>query len=414
MEQNRRNPWWLVFGSIFGLAVGVGPIMQFTFSIFIKPVAESLSSDRATLSLGLTIGLVLTGLVTPVIGRLVDRYGIRRVILPLVTLFALATASVGFIPPSPVLFVAIYSLMGLLGASQTPLPYAKAVSAAFDRQRGLALGVAMAGVGLGTALVPQFAQALVQHYGWRVGYMGLGALLFVLAFPSVYLCLGDADRSTGMHTGDRLGAPGLTGAEALRTGRFWFMFVAFFIVSLACAGMLAHIVAMLTDRGIPTATATAAISVGGLALIVGRLLSGFLLDKLFAPYVATVFFAAPLIGIAMLTLTTAPAFALAGTVLVGLGLGAEVDLIAYLICRYMGLRAFGEIYGYLFLVFMVGAGIGPFLMGLSFDQTGSYATAMIGMMIALAVACVLMLRLGPYAFGGIVDAQRTEKIGAVA
>jgi MFS family permease len=399
MTPTGRSPWWLVFGSIFGLAVGVGPVMQFTFSIFLKPVAEALNTDRATLSLGLTIGLVLTGLVTPIVGRLVDRFGIRRVILPLITLFALATAAVGFIPASPVLFVTLYALMGLLGAGQTPLPYAKAVSGAFDRQRGLALGVAMAGVGLGTALVPQFVQALVIHAGWRTAYVGLGALLFVLAFPSVYFFLGTVDRKTGTNAAEIADATGLTGAQAVRTPQFWAMFVAFFIVSTACAGMLAHIVAMLTDRGIARETATAAITVGGLALIAGRLLSGFLLDRLFAPSVAIVFFAAPLAGIAMLTFTTTPALALAGTVLVGLGLGAEVDLIAYLICRYMGLRAFGEIYGYLFLVFMVGAGVGPFLMGLSFDKTGSYDTTMIILMAALAIACALMLRLGPYTYG---------------
>jgi MFS family permease len=399
MTPTGRNPWWLVFGSIFGLAVGVGPVMQFTFSIFLKPVAEALNTDRATLSLGLTIGLVLTGLVTPIVGRLVDRFGIRRVILPLITLFALATAAVGFIPASPVLFVTLYALMGLLGAGQTPLPYAKAVSGAFDRQRGLALGVAMAGVGLGTALVPQFVQALVIHAGWRTAYVGLGALLFVLAFPSVYFFLGTVDRKTGTNAAEIADATGLTGAQAVRTPQFWAMFVAFFIVSTACAGMLAHIVAMLTDRGIARETATAAITVGGLALIAGRLLSGFLLDRLFAPSVAIVFFAAPLAGIAMLTFTATPALALAGTVLVGLGLGAEVDLIAYLICRYMGLRAFGEIYGYLFLVFMVGAGVGPFLMGLSFDKTGSYDTTMIILMAALAIACALMRRLGPHTYG---------------
>jgi hypothetical protein len=110
------------------------------------------------------------------------------------------------------------------------------------------------------------------------------------------------------------------------------------------------------------------------------------------------FFAAPLLGIALLFSTGGAGFGMAATVLVGLGLGAEVDLIAFLICRYLGLRAFGEIYGYLFLTFMLGSGSGPFLMGLSYAKTGSYGFTMACFAAGLAVAIIAMARLGPYSF----------------
>ena len=394
-----RNPWWIVLGSVLGLTVGNGPVMQFTFGVFVKPLTAQFASDRGTISLALTVGLMLTGLCTPVVGYLVDRFGVRAVTLPAVVLFALATVSLGFAVDSATAFLVTYAIMGVFAAGQTPLPYAKAVSAAFDRQRGLALGVTMAGVGLGTMLLPMFAQIMINAVGWRGAYVGLGAVLFVVAFPAVLLLVKDG-RTTGHHvaTTERT-LSGMTGAEALRCANFWALGLAFFFVALACAGMLAHIVPLMTDRGVPAREAAAAISLGGMAMIGGRLLSGWLLDRVFAPYVALFFVLSPLCGILLLFVTHGAGTAMVATVLVGIGLGAEVDLIAFLISRYLGLRAFGQIYGYLFLTFMLGSALGPFLMGLSFARTGGYGTTMVALMLGLAAAATLLLRLGEYRFG---------------
>ena len=399
MNRYFRNPWWIVFGSALGLTVGNGPIMQFSFGVFIKPLTAQFASDRGAISVALTLGLCLTGLCTPLVGRLVDRHGVRAVTLPAIVLFALALVGIGFIPDSVAAFVIVYAVMGVFAAGQTPLPYAKAVSAAFDARRGLALGITMAGVGVGTVALPLFSQRMITAFGWRGAFIGLGGVLFAVAFPAVLLFLRDpvADRQAGLLARSEL--PGLTAGQALRGGSFWMMATAFFCVGMACSGMLAHAIPIMTDRGVSPERAAAAISLGGLALIGGRLMSGWLLDRVFAPYVATVFFLAPLVGIALLLLTEGVGFGMAATVLVGAGLGAEVDLIAFMIGRYLGLRAFGEIYGYLFLGFMVGSGLGPFLMGLAFARTGSYAMTMTGFMACLALAAALMARLGPYRFG---------------
>ena len=395
-----RNPWWIVLGSVLGLTVGNGPVMQFTFGVFVKPLTAQFASDRGTVSLALTLGLLLTGLCTPVVGHLVDRFGVRAVSLPAITLFALATVSLGFFADSALAFLVIYAIMGVFAAGQTPLPYAKAVSAAFDRQRGLALGVTMAGVGLGTVLLPMFAQIMIGAVGWRGAYVGLGGVLFVVAFPAVLFLLKDGRPMHQRGPAEDHAQTGMTGGEAVRCGSFWLLGAAFFFVALACAGMLAHIVALMTDRGVPAREAAAAISLGGMAMIGGRLLSGWLLDRVFAPHVALVFVLSPLLGVGLLLLTHGAGVAMVATVLVGIGLGAEVDLIAFLISRYLGLRAFGQIYGYLFLAFLVGSALGPFLMGFSFAKTGNYGTTMVGFMLGLGVAATLLMRLGAYRFGG--------------
>lgn len=400
------NRWWVVFAAVCGLLVGNGPVMQFTFGTMLPAICREFGWSRGAVSSAMVAGLWMTALVTPLMGLLVDRFGIRAVALPAIAVFSIATASVCFVPASLAAFTALYALMGVAAVAQTPLIYAKAIALRFDTQRGLALGIAMAGVGLGAALVPEFAQALVTRVGWRLAYAGLGALTFALAFPAVALAVG---RPMGEKQAHRLATealPGLSGVQALKTARFWIMAVSFFLVAGIAGGVIAHLVPLLRDRGIPVATATRLLSVAGLALIGGRMLAGFLLDRIHAPYVASVFFTMPLMGIVVLLLSSRPGADAVGTVLIGMGLGAEVDMIAFMLSRYLGMRRFGEIYGYFFAIFMVGAGGGPFLMGASYDRFGSYRPMLTYFAVGLALASLLILRLGTYAYPGHRAAER--------
>lgn len=390
-----RSVWWSVFAAVMGLIVGNGPVMQFSFGVFLKPLVEELKSDRATVSTALLVGLVFTGVCTPVAGRLVDRFGVRGVALTAIPLLSLAMASLALIPANLGAFIAAYAVAGIVAAGQTPLPYAKAVAGAFERRRGLALGIAMAGVGLGTAIVPQIAQLLIGSVGWRSAYVGLGAFTFTCAFPAVFFFLGEP---VPLAQTVREQIPGVTTREAFRSSHFWWLAAIFFAVAAAAAGTIAHVVPILTDHGVAPQVATAAVSFAGIALIAGRLVAGYLLDRVFAPYVAFVLFLVPLAGICLLFFATTSPIAIAATTCVGIGLGAEVDLIAMLTSRYLGMRCFGEIYGYLFAVFMLGSGLGPFLMSLSFTRTGSYGTAIVGLGLGLIVACCLILLFGAYRY----------------
>lgn len=402
------NPWWVVAGSLLGLTVGNGPVMQFTFGVFVKPLSEAMQTDRGTISGALLAGLVATGIATPLIGRLIDKHGTRRVALPAIALFALGMAAIGLFANSPAALILMYALCGIVAAGQTPLPYSKAIAAVFDERRGLALGIATAGVGLGTMLMPMLAQKLMASFGWRGAYMGLGLVTLLVALPAMAglvtrrreeAASADGAAASSTRATPHAAAPGMSAAQARVSGRFWCLAVAFFTVALAASGVVAHIVPLMTDRGVPAASAAAAISAAGLALIVGRLAAGWLLDRLHAPHVAMVFFSLPLLGIALLLGTADARFGIPAAILVGLGLGAEVDLIAFLQSRYLGLKAFGEIYGYLFAIFMLGSGLGPFLMGQSFKLLHSYDPALMVMVAGLVLACVLMARLGAYAYG---------------
>ena len=396
MLGGRYARWLVVLGSTIALVVSNGPIILFTFGVFLKPVSEELGWSRGTMSLGVSIGLTLAGLATPIVGRMIDRWGIQKVTLVIVTLFATSFAAISLTPNNVAIFVLAYGVAGLFASGQGPLPYAKAICGWFETQRGLALGIAMAGVGVGIALMPQVASALLRHLDWRGAYAMTGLIVWLVAFPSVLLFVKDPPFAV---EGTSSSLEGDDVSVAVRSRAFWLMTVAAFLVVTAINGLNAHLVALLTDSGVPTQTAVSTLVVVGLAAIAGRLISGVLLDRFFAPHLAAAIFLIPLVGtIVLLTGIIATPLVLVAAVCLGFGLGAEVDVIGFLVGRYFGLRRYGEIYGYIFAAFTIGSGVGPYLLGLCFDLTGSYKPAVVASCGILLVASGLVAMLGPYRY----------------
>lgn len=399
MQARFRNPWWVVFGAVVGLFVCNGPVLGYTFGIFLKPIMADMHWDRGTASFALALGEVLAAFAVPVYGWMMDRWSIRRVALPGIVAFALLLCALGLTPPSLTVFTILFGIAGIAGAIQTPLGYVKAISAWFDRRRGLALGIALAGVGLGAFVVPQLANRFIQQFGWRGAYVILGLMVAAIALPAVATWIREPGDGEGEWHGRPpvRDLPGLGIGEAAATPRFWLLGTAFFLVALALLGGTGHIVPLLTDRGLTATQAAATYGLLGLATLCGRVAGGWLMDRIYASYVATVFFLAPIAGFAFL-LAGAGLWPAVGVVLVGLGLGCEVDMIAFLITRYLGQRAFGTLYGYFFLAFGLGGGIGRWLAGAVYDIAGSYRPAVYGTSAGLVIAVVLVNCLGPYVY----------------
>ena len=390
------SQWPVVIASTIALVVGNGPVLLFTFGVFLKPIAEQMDWPRGTMSLAVAIALTFAGLMTPLVGRFIDRWGVQRVLLFSITVFALSVAAVSLAPANVVGFVALYALAGLLSSGQAPLPYAKAITSHFDAHRGLALGIAMAGVGIGTSLMPQAASFLLKTLNWREAYIVLGILTWLVAFPAAFFV---SDARSAKSDNPKPTAPGDDVIVAFRSRAFWATAVAILLVVIALNGAIAHLVALLTDRGMAPNVATSLLIAVGLATLFGRLISGFLLDRIFAPRLAAAIFLIPLIGMTTLLLGGASSAAgLSAAICFGFSLGAEVDIVGYLVSRYFGLRHYGEIYGYIFAIFTIGSGLGPYVMGLSFDQTHSYSVALGTFCGMLIVASATILCLGPYRY----------------
>jgi MFS family permease len=394
------NRWWIVFATVCGLIVGGGAINVFAFGVFLKPITTELGVGRAMFSSALTMHAALAALSCPAIGWLVDRWGARRVMIPGLIVYALATASYALIQASPfAITFLIFALTGVIGGVGTPIPYASVITQWFDRQRGLALGIGIAGVGLGVALVPQLAAALIAGFGWRTAYVGLGIAILVVAFVPVAVFLREPPAAARASDGTpAIPLPGIAAGDTFRSGLFWGLAIAFFLDVIAINGTLTHIVALLTDRGIALQTATATLSGVGVALILGRILSGWCLDRMWGPYVAVTFFVLPMIGIALLASAATGIVPFVGAITLGLGIGAEVDLMAFFTGRYFGARNYAKIYGTMFGIFAFGVGIGPALSGGSFDLFRSYTPIFMVYEVLLAISCVIFLRLGPYPY----------------
>lgn len=404
-----RNPWWVVFGAVLGMAVSNGPIMSFSFGVLIKPIASSLHWTRADVTAGLAISGFTSALSSPILGRLMDRFGVRPVTMLCVLLFGLCVASVGLMPVSLDSFILLYAIMGAISSGIAPLPYAKSIAASFDARRGLALGVAIAGVGIGVALVPQYVLFLLGTVGWRGAYVGLGLLHVAIAFPAVVIFLREPVPARRRSTAIAPTLPGMGLREAMAGGRaFWLIAFAFIFSATALIGITTHIVPILTDAGISASYATSVLSVSGIALVVGRMSSGWLVDKIFAPIVTAIFFLLPLLGVALLGLGAGGAVPFVGAFLLGMGIGGELDIMAFLISRYFGLRAFGLIYGLMTGLYFLAAHVGPYLIDVVYGMAHGYGWSLIAAATLLAVACVLVLCLGSYRFPAGSDRTEAE------
>ena len=413
MFASYQRRWWIVAASMFGLMFVIGTVNTFSFAVFLKPVSSDLHVSRSVMASGLLLAMLISGVLTPVMGALNDKWGSRRVLLPGIPLFAFAVASLAWLTKSPAVMYCLFALTGLAGAAQNTVPYAKVVSSWFDRERGLALGFATCGIGFGIVVVPQVAGLLIQAGGWRMAYVELGAIIMLLAFVPVVLFVrepypGEAQQATGNPRTEAVA--GLTATEVF-TGawRFWAMSGGFFLAVISTNGTLAHVVALLTDRGVSVQEATSVLSAAGIGVITGRLLCGWCLDQLDGPRVAVCFFVVPAVGIALLASGGKGAIPFAGAALCGMGLGAHVGLMAFFASRYFGLKAYGKVFGAMFGLFLIGNGVGPYVNGLSFDLLHSYRPALIAFSISLLCASVLFLPLGPYAFAPRAPASPRDR-----
>ena len=402
--------WYIVAASVMGVALSQAPIAYLSLGVFMIPLHQSFGWDRGTVSLGLSVGALTLALSMPFVGRLIDQHGARRVLLPSMAMFALATMSLYFLTGSLWHYLGMFALTGIVGSGSNTMTYARVLSAWFDRLRGMALGFAMSGIGLGSALSPVIAQAIINGHGWRAAYLGLGLLVLVVGWPIQYFVMRDSPQAVGvrqdgqpasvrqpMEIGDASFAPvGMTRRGAVRTKEFWMLMTIFFIVALTLHGLQIHLAPLLRDNGLSARAAAGAAGLTGAVTFVSRIGVGYLLDKFFAPRVGFIVFLCPLIAMALVGHAHTLGMALASASLLGVGSGAESDLMAYLVSRYFGIKCFAEIYGYTYGALMVGTAIGPYLWGLTFDLSHSYQPALWAALGGIGVICLLLLRFSKF------------------
>ncbi len=398
-----KHNWSVVLAGAMGMALASTSV--YSVGLFIAPLEEEFGWSRAEISAGLTINTVLSVLVSPFIGMLLDRMGVRRIGMIGVVSYCLLLASLSLAGPSIWTWWGLWLLLGCTSLAIKPTIWTTSVSSLFKTSRGLALSLMLCGTALGSSLSPVVGNYLIESYGWRQGCMALAAFWGLLVIPPVFLFLTSA-RDKQIKAVDRLaGVPvepvpvltGLTMREALRSWQFVRLALAGFIASLVIVSFVSNLVPILSSRGFARQTAANIAGLVGMATVVGRLCGGYLLDRINGN----------IIGAASVSLATIPAIMLllfpgsatiaaAAVLILGLTLGAELDAVAYLATRHFGMKQFGGIFGTISGILALGTGTGPFFVSLTYDLSGSYDYVLFAYIPLALLAGALFFSLGRY------------------
>ena len=387
-----------VLGSVVGLAFGPSVIAVLTISAYIQPIEQEFHWTRVQVSLAFTIVAYMIVLMSPLQGFFVDRFGPRRVVLTSIPLFGLSLAALYFTPPNLLGYYVLWALVPVAGLGLWPLGYLQAVTRWFDRKLGLALGCANAGIGVGSTIVPLITAALIPVYGWRGALLGLSALVIFVSWPLVALCLREPDAAdVAARQREARKAFGVPLKEILRESSFWILNVAFFMLGLTATSLVSQQVPLLTEAGwTPESARYLVTTIFGFALLIARVTVGFFMDHVFAPRVMqTVAIGG---AISCILYATRPNAAIVSAILLGFLLGAEFDVLAFLIKRYYGNVAYGRAYGVIFGVFYLGSGLGITGMAWMRQVSGSYRTGLYTAAAVLVTSAILLIFLPKYRF----------------
>ena len=382
-----------------GMMCGLLTITNYSQGFFVGPVTADLGWSAPEFFFAFTISACLGLITAPLIGSLALKYGIKRMgILGLVG-HALAYVLMSLNNGSLALWYLTFAALAFLAAGTLPVIWTAVLNGWFEQNRGKAIGITMAGTGLGAFLLPPIAEFLISNYGWRTAYQAIGIGALVVSLPIVILLFNEnpeagADRanSTAPDT-----SWGMTRAEALHDYRFWVLGSVLFITVFVIVGLLSNFERIMSARGLARAEIASIAAIMGLTVIFGRLLVGVLVDKFWAPGVAAVFIVMPII--AMLLMQYGAPSMQTGIVIgiaIGLAAGAELDMLAYLTGRYFGPAHYPAVFGGIFAFFTIGAGIAPPLFGAGAAAWQGYGMVLTGSIGLLILSIILYLSLGKY------------------
>ena len=395
-----RQGWQPLLAATLGTMCGIFAFTNYTQGFFVGPVTSEFGWTPPQFFLSYTV-LMCLGLITgPVIGSLAAKYGIR--VLGIIGLVGHAAAYVliSMNNGSLTYWYLSFALLAILSAGSLPIIWTTVLNSWFKQDRGKAIGITMAGTGLGAFLFPPLVEYMISNHGWRAAYQSVAVGAAILALPFVIAFFKEKEVDGQTVGADEQAANlkwGYTRKEAMKTYRFWVLGIVLFVTAIVIVGLLSNFERIMTAQGLERSTIAKVASVMGLTIILGRLLVGFLVDKFWAPGVAACFFVLPTLALIILLsadITIGIAFLVA--ILIGLAAGAELDLLAFLTSKFFGPANYPMVFGAIFAFFAVGAGLGPPVYGVAAQAAGGYGPVLQISAGLLVLCIVLFLALGKY------------------
>jgi cyanate permease len=376
--------------STIGLqSYGLGP--------FVTHLEQAFGWSRAEVMTGLSLSNLAGVFLNIGVGIVVDRIGPRPVGLTGLVVktgaFALLATATGSLLNWSMLWLVLAIGVVLLQSSI----WTRAVAGRFDRSRGLAMAVVLSGTPITAMVLPLLATFLIEAYGWRTAFVGIGLAWFLVSFPIVYFLYRDGGRNRGGASQPARPAEvsGVTVRQGLRTRAFVCLTVSFGAFSFYNMTITASLVPLLTEKGISALEAAGVASLMGIVGIVARLSVGFLLDRMPGGLIGAVTQLLPVIGCALLLFGGSDLLILSLAVAAfGAATGAEVDVALYLATRHFGLRSFVTLFNVIITFGALNAGIGPYIGGWLHDVSGSYAILLMVIMGVMAIGAAAMAVIG--------------------
>lgn len=377
-----------------GLGYATSVIHIYGIGPYIAPVAETFGWSRTEVTFGLTLATLVQAVGGVFIGLAVDRFGPRRFGVVGLLLLSVAFSLLGTADGSLAGWYLLWALIALVALPVQASVWTSAVASRFHASRGMAFAVTLCGASIAAALFPLMGTYAIARLGWQLAFAAQAGVWLAVAFPVIFLFFrGAYDGTRGSAEKARpvpRDMPGASLGEGLRSTVYHRLFIASLLFTFTIIALVVHFVSILTDRGADALGAAAIASLIGWFSLVGRLGTGFLLDRLPASLVGAAVFLLPVAGCLLMLLggTSFAVLALASA-LIGLTLGSEIDVVVFLVSRHFGLKNFGGLYGGLLAALSIGTAVGPLAAAQIYDRTGSYEAFLwlsLGVMAASSLA----------------------------
>jgi predicted MFS family arabinose efflux permease len=375
--------------------------------LFMGPLSKEFGWSRTLLSSGPSIATFATAILGPFFGMLIDRVGTRRLVLPGLVLTTISICAFSLANGSKAQWLTLWAVFGIVSVSIKSTAWTTAVVSVFEKSRGLALALTLAGTAAAASVVPPLGNFLITEFGWRaafvwlaLGWGGITLLVCLLFFFDVHDRVArnrNADEHAGAAISQAPDLPGLTAREAWRDSALWRLAISNFIVMLLTIGLAIHLFPILTEAGVSRANAAWLTGLAGIAGIVGKLVTGVLLDRFRPNWVGGITLGAVALAFALLLDgVRSPVLIIIALLVNGYAAGTKIHLTSFLTAGYAGMKNFGVIYGVMSSLMALASGMGPMLAGLSYDFSGGYRLFLLAGTAGCVLSGLLIISLPAY------------------
>lgn len=398
-RQEWARGWTVVLAAFVGFSFF--SMMAAATGVFMGPLIDEFGWSKTQASSGISIAGIITAALSPFFGILIDKWGTRRLALPGLVLMSLLTSAFALNTGSFALWTAMWLIYGFVSLSIKSTVWSTTVASGFDAARGMALGVMLCGTAFSQIVTPPLANWLIAEFGWRMAFVWLGLGWGAIALAVCIPFLRDLHRSNARRSPAEISAlpeiPGLTVAQAWRDRALWQIGISTFLMMVLTIGLMVHQFEIMREAGVSRANAAWLTSLFGVGGIVGKLVTGVLIDRYPPNWIGGLTLASS--GLAFLLLMSefaTPALIVVAMAVNGYASGTKLQIAGYMTTRFAGLRNFGKIFGMMAALIAAGSSLGPVLAGRIRDVTGEYTVFLIAGVVGAVISGILILTLPRY------------------